>query len=66
MENFARLFVLRLNLEEYSQGMGSNKHTSQGKWRSVDRLIALYGPPDVINHAWIPSPPKENRSDETL
>ena len=53
MEDFARLFILRINLQESRQkNQGSMSVSQEEKWRSIDRLVALYGPPDVVNHTW--------------
>lgn len=61
MENFARLFILRINLRDSSPGERAEMPTDQEKWRSVDRLLALYGPPDMINHAWAVGSSKKHK-----
>lgn len=66
MENFARLFILRIRLRDSPLGNRGKMPTNREKWRSVDRLIALYGPPDVINHAWTTDAPWESDLDQAL
>lgn len=55
MENFARLFILQMDLQDPPRKGRGETPTPREKWHSVDRLVALYGPPDVINHAWVAS-----------
>lgn len=54
MENFARLFILHMDLQEPLLSDHENKHDPQEKWREVDRFVALYSSPALINHVWTP------------
>lgn len=62
MEHFARLFVLRLTLKDSPLKKTGRALTQQDTWRSVERLVALYGPPSMINHEWMP-PPSEDEEE---
>lgn len=52
MENFAWLFIRCINLQDSSRSALNPQRKHQEKWVSVDRLVALYGPPEVVNHTW--------------
>ena len=52
MENFARPFILRFDLQNPPKHVQGTTPPRQKDWRGVDRLLALYGPPDLVNHVW--------------